>query len=470
MLNENKKIIHILVLICFGFFIAVGYLTYIQLFNSREYMGNAYNRRQFAIEESTVRGKITDKNGVVLAHSQESNTNERTYPHGSIYSQVIGYSSKVYGKSLLESSFNSYLLGIDQQTTVFGIINKTSKKDRKGNDLCLTIDHKLQSYAYSLLEGKKGAVVAMNPKTGEILAIVSKPDFNPNSSVLSQNWDNMVDSEDSPFVPRATFGLYPPGSTFKAIIASKAIEAGMEDMKFDDKGSVTIDGKVIRNYGGNANGELDFKKAFAVSSNVAFARIGVSLGENKLKSMAEEIWMDREIPFDINVNKSRFKYDKMSQNDMAAVAMGQGKIMVTPLYMAMITSGIANKGLVMKPYIVDKILNKEGESVKKSKSQELFRIMNEETSNKVVDMMIEVVKSGTGKNASISGIQVAGKTGTAENELSVKGKSKEHAWFIGFAPADDPQIALAVVVEYGGTGGSVAAPIGGKLIKEYLIN
>lgn len=319
------------------------------------------------------------------------------------------------------------------------------------------------------MEERNGAVIAMNPKTGEILALVSKPDFDTNAESLTENWKALVESQQAPFLPRATQGLYTPGSTYKIVTSAVAIENGLDGLKFNDKGVITIDGKEISNSKGKAYGEIDLKKALAVSSNVMFAQLGVKLGQDKLADMAKRVGFGSDIPFDIPVSKSLFPYQKMEQNDMAAAAIGQGKILVSPLHMAMIASGIANNGMIMKPFLVRSIVSPTGKEIKGTKPDEFKRIMESDVASRVSMMMREVVVSGTGKKAAIKGINVAGKTGTAENELTAQKKNKEHAWFVGFAPAENPQIVVAVILEYSGSsGGSAAAPIAQKVMAKYL--
>ncbi|HHW47653.1 MAG TPA: peptidoglycan glycosyltransferase [Clostridiaceae bacterium] len=469
-MNMERRTIYVLVFVSLLFFILVGYLTCFELFQKDRIVSNPYNRRQYEIEEKTLRGSIYDSRGKVLANSVVTDgVQKREYPYGPMYSHVIGYSSRKYGKSLIEAKFNNYLLGMDDSSAVLSIKDKLTGNAREGNDIYLTIDHELQEKAYNLLGDRKGAIVAMNPKTGEILAMVSKPDFNPDDSELEKNWSNMIDDEDAPFLTRATQGLYTPGSTYKVVIGAAAVENNLSDKIYEDKGTATIDGKKISNSGGKAYGKIDIKTAMAVSSNVVFATIGCELGEDNLKEIAQRVGLGASIPFDIPVSQSAFKYNRMSNADMAAVGIGQGKILVTPLHMALITSAIANDGVMMKPILVSRVERRSGIVLKRQKPSELYRIMSPETASHVKDMMVEVVESGTGKKAAVKGIKVAGKTGTAENELTARQKNKEHAWFIGFAPADDPQIAVAVILEYSGsTGGSAAAPIARDLISAWV--
>lgn len=467
---RNKKIIHVLILMSSLFLLIIGYLTYFELRVKDRIITSSYNRRQWEREENTMRGTIYDRTGVKIAQSEmRGEKQERVYPFGSLYSQVIGYNSISYGKSLLEARFNNDLLNINPFNPVLDLKDKLTGKESAGNNLYLTIDHSLQKHAADLLGSRNGAVVVLNPRTGEVLAMVSKPDFNPNRQSLEKNWTQLVESEENPFLPRATRGLYVPGSTFKVAVSAMAIEKGLGAQTFDDPGSVVIDGKRINNQGNKAHGTLNLEQALAVSSNVVFSQIGVSLGPDNLKELVKRTGIGKKLPFDLPVSQSRFGYQSMSKTDQAAVGMGQGKILVTPLQMALINAGIANDGVIMKPFIVDRVVAANGYLTKNPEPVELYRITNGEIAGQVKKMMQEVVDHGTGKNARIRGINVAGKTGTAENELTGKEENKEHTWFIGFAPVEDPQIAVAVILEYSGsTGGKTAAPIARELMEGWL--
>lgn len=465
--KQNRRIVHVLILMCFLFLSIIVYLTYFEIFEKDRIMSSSYNRRQWEQEDTTQRGSIVDRNGTVLAYSNDvGGKQERIYPYGRLYSQVIGYNSRAYGKSQLEAQYNNELLNIWEFSPITGLRNLLEGEQKTGNDLYLTLDHKLQKKAGQLLGSRKGAIVVMRPRTGEILAMVSKPDFDPASAKLEQNWQEMVESDDHPFLPRATQGLYAPGSTFKVLISAAALENGAGSGIYDDKGSIVIDGMEIGNYGKEAYGNIDMAGAFAVSSNVVFAQIGVELGEKNIRDIAARAGMNRDIPFDINTGTSRFPYKTMGKTELAAVGIGQGRLQVTPLFMAMIASGIANDGVIMKPYIVERVVSTDDAVIRTAQQEVFSRLTSPEIAAEVNRMMQGVVKTGTGKSAAIKGVKVAGKSGTAENELSGIQKNREHAWFISFAPADDPQVAVAVVLEYGGsTGGKAAAPIARELMR-----
>jgi peptidoglycan glycosyltransferase len=468
--KENRKIISVLILLSGLFLVIICYLTYFELFLKDDIITSAYNRRQWDREDSTLRGTIYDRAEVVLAKSEiRGDKQERIYPYNSLYSQVIGYNVLTYGKSLLEAKYNQDLLNINPLNPVLDLKDKLTGTKTVGNNLYLTIDHRLQVHAADLLGERNGAVVVLNPQTGEVLAMVSKPDYNPNRRSLEKNWNELIESEENPFLPRATRGLYVPGSTYKVAVSAMALEKGLGNETIEDKGSITIEGKQINNHGNIAHGMLDLKQALSVSSNVYFSQMGVKLGENNLKELAKRVGMGKAVSFDIPVSESRFDYQIMKKTDQAAVGMGQGKILVTPLQMALITAGIANDGVVMKPYLVKRVETANGFVLKDRNPDVLYKLTTPEIAAQVKDMMYEVVEKGTGKNARIRGIHVAGKTGTAQNELTKKNEDKEHTWFIGFAPVEDPQVAVAVILEYSGsTGGKMAAPIARELMTDWL--
>lgn len=471
-MKEHKRIVLVFKVMCVLFLLLAGYLSYFQFFVGDKIVSNPYNNRNQQLENDTLRGSIFDRKGIVLAKSTKTgDKQERIYPYGHLYSHVIGYNSKIYGKSMLEKQYDDYLLNRNIANPLITIKNAFNNKEKSGSDVYLTIDHKIQALADSLIGNRNGAVVAIDPKTGEIIAMVSKPDFDPGNKSLEANWQSLVESEDHKFLPRATQGLYNPGSTYKVVMSSMAVENGLDTTVFDDKGSITIDGKPFKNQNGIAHGKIDINKALAVSSNVYFSQIAVNLGEDVLKDAASRFYVGRNIPFDIPLNKSQFAYKDMSKADMAASGIGQGKVLVTPLNMAMITSAIANNGIMMRPMLVKRIETKDGIDVKNYKTSELNRVIDFTTANKVKQMMRSVVESGTGTNAAIKGIHVAGKTGTAENELTTHNEKKTHSWFIGFAPVEEPKIAVAVILEYNGSsGGGAAAPIAQRIMSEYIFN
>lgn len=457
----NKKLIRVLVLFSMLFLSLIVYLTYMELFQNDKIASNPYNRRQWDYEEDTVRGSICDVNGEILAYSEEQ---LRIYPYNNLYSHVIGYNSKIYGRSMLEAAYNDRLLGKNSVTEVIG-----TGSAARGDTVYLTIDHTLQQTAYDSLGSANGCAIAINPKTGAVLAMVSKPDFNPNSDALTAAWTDLTEDETSPLLPRATSGLYAPGSTFKLVTALCALQKGYGGDVFDDRGKTEIGGKIFENQQTKSYGTIDLTTALAVSSNVAFCELGARLGAGPLRSAAEAFGFNKQLKFDVPVSVSSFPTGQADDAEAAALAIGQGSMLATPLQMALVTCGIANGGTVMQPYLVDRIESAVLGRSERTTPKALYKAASAENAAAVGEMMREAVRRGTAVNSSISGIAVAGKTGTAENERLEDGKGQEHTWFVGYAPADDPQIAVCVMMEYsGGSGGGNCAPAARAIMQRHL--
>jgi len=458
-MNDNKRIVHLLILVSTLFLALLTYLLYINMFKAEDIASNPYNMRQWDEEATVHRGNIYDRRGVLLAETVKNNdgTQKRVYHENNLYSHVIGYYSKVYGKSLLEREFDSMLNGK-------GNISLNLTDIKKGFDLNLTIDNRLQKAAHHALNGRKGAVIAMNPKSGEIYAMVSLPDYNPNSDVLEKNWKNIVEDENSPLINRAVSGLYPPGSTFKIVTAAAAYENGFIDKIFEDVGKFSYNGLEVNNFNNESFGKVSFSDAFKYSSNQVFCSIGSELNEEVLINILNRFRIGKAPDFDIETAVSRLDYKTLTEKDRALVAIGQGKLLVSPLDMLLICSTIANDGNMVKPNLVKSVTKESGTTVYKSFEKYLCSPISIECASYIKELMIETVKDGTGKKAALKDIVVAGKTGTSENE-----KDKDHSWFVGFAPADNPEIAVSVILENDGeSGGSTAAPVARSIFQTYF--
>lgn len=457
----------------------ISYITYIEVHYGKEYINSAYNARNSVKDTSVIRGSIYDRNQNVLAYSEEVNGKIiRKYPHNNMYAHVIGYVSDDYSnRTLIEEKFNSYLLGGDGINKVFNIKNKVTSKKNRGNDIVLTIDHELQRTAYNSMGNFNGSIVALNVKNGEVLAMVSKPDFNPNPEIFAKNYHSLSDSA---LYPRAIQILYPPGSTFKTVTTASIIENSMEDETYDDvNGEFVIesaDGDDKNDYrcrnedARHAYGLTDLKKAFTVSSNVYYAYMGTRLTSQEIQDTARSFMFNRNIDFDLPVKKSVFQKGTMTDAEKAISVIGQGVTEATPMHMALIAATIANDGVMPRPYIVSSV-KAGGISTYKANKTDIGRIISKEDAKKIKDMMLDVVNSGTGRAAAIDGIGVCGKTGTSENAITAKGgadSKKTHALFIGFAPYEDPEIAVCVVMEYAGFGGTYAAPAARNVIQKYF--
>ncbi|ADD03011.1 Peptidoglycan glycosyltransferase [Thermoanaerobacter italicus Ab9] len=453
------------------FFSLIAYLTYFQIYERDKLITSSYsiyNKRLIEEEKKILRGSILDRNGIVLAKSVEvDGVQKREYLDGPAFAHVIGYSRRIYqqGNTGIEKAYDRELLGMVGNDPMTILRKLILARKKVGDNVYLTIDKALQDLAYKEMEGKKGAVVALNPKTGEILAMVSTPSYDPNT--LGENWEEIMTSSEHVVLNRATQGLYPPGSTFKIITTAAALTYKPElyDKTFNCKGYIIVDGDRINDFGGIAHGIEDFKQAFYRSCNSFFIQLGLDLGSENLQTMAYAFGLNKGVPLEIDTVKNQFP-PLEKRTSLAETSIGQGEMLVTPLSMALVASAVANDGVMMKPhlmkYVVDSI---SGAVIEKSTPSQYLNPISKKVAYTIKQLMIGAVndKEGTGKAAQISGVTVAGKTGTAENPHGAP-----HAWFVGFAPAENPQIVVSVIVENGGQGGKVAAPIARDIIRAYL--
>ncbi|MBP2626451.1 MAG: Peptidoglycan glycosyltransferase [Firmicutes bacterium] len=441
------------------------YLSYIQVVESNFLVSHPLNRRNAESTRHVKNGMIVDKNGEKLAYSEKSRDGfKRQYPYGSITANVVGYDSYQYGKTGIESTFNTYLTGMNNPLRHLGAISHLWS-DLPGNNVLLTLDAKLQETAYRELGENRGAIVVMVPRTGAILAMVSKPSFNPNT--LDSQWESISTASNSPLLNRAVQGLYPPGSIIKVMMADAALTENIVDLKT----TINCDGalKVPPDYilaesGLKAHGRVNLEEALAVSCNVTFGSLALRLGGGKMAKTFDRYGFKLPVGEELQEAKLRLPdFNSLGNGDLAQVGIGQGSLLVTPLRMAMLASAFANKGKIIKPNIVTKITDSDGNVIKEFMPEEWITPTSPQLADAIKEMMVTVVNDGTGNGAYLSGTRVAGKTGTAENPHGAS-----HAWFIGFAPADNPEVAIAVIVENAGSGGSIAAPIAGRILAKAL--
>lgn len=467
--NNIKKVLLVFLI----FFIAlISYITYVYMFNSQKSVQSTFNRRLWAERNKVLRGTIYDRDMVALTKSTKtSETSQKLqYLKGAVFAHAIGYMDPIYNLSGLEKKYDQELMGSpDTGISKFAFFSKDDEQ-KVGNGLKTTLDSKLQNKAYELLGSHRGAVVALNPKTGEVLAMVSKPSYDPNN--LAEEWKSINANKDMPLLNRAVSGLYPPGSSFKTITAISALGNlnNVYGRTFDDTGKLVVNGtEFLENYNGEVLGNLDFKSAYVHSSNVAFGTLGLNLGNDALKETAEKFYFNKNIPsIGLTIENSKFPtYKNYEKGNIAQSGIGQSGVLATPMQMALVASTVANNGIMMQPMMVKEILSSKGKSIKKIEPKQLGQIMPGETARSMKELMKGVVAEGTGTNAALPNIVVSGKTGTADHDDPSKQKAP-HSWFIGFAPYDNPQIAIAVIVEDGGQGGGIAAGITRQLIETYL--
>ncbi len=450
------------------FVMMLFYIGYYSYSNRQTLMDNSYNTRQQILLAQNTRGTIYSRDLDVLAITEtaDDGTEKRVYPYGKEFAHAVGYS--VNGKAGIEALANYYLIN-----TSIDLSDKVAL-DTKGNkypgDNCYTtLDVNLQEVSYNALSARKGAVVVTNPKTGEILAMVSKPDYDPGT--IKQEWQNLISdtSTDARLLNRATQGLYPPGSTFKIVTALAYIKEHPKDYdsyRFTCSGKFKYEGESISCYHGENHGSLNFKTSFAESCNSSFANIGVNISRKVFQNTLDQLLFGKELPIDLVYNKSSASVDdSTSVSDAMQLAIGQGATSVTPMHMNMITCAIANDGNLMKPYIISEIKSAEGKTVKSYSPESYKRLMTSEQAQILRSMMEEVVNTGTASKLKGLSYTAAGKTGSAEFTDST---TDSHAWFTGYAPADDPEICVTIIVENAGSGGSFAVPIAKRIFDAYF--
>ncbi|EPR11654.1 peptidoglycan D,D-transpeptidase FtsI family protein [Ruminiclostridium papyrosolvens] len=467
--NLTNNIKRIMIIFLVVFFVLISYLAYFTLVKGPEIVTRPDNRRMWDIRNKVVRGTIYDRTGKELSVSEKksgSGEYKRVYKGGAVTAHALGYYDPQYGITGLENLYDSYLSSNISASLLAWIGNGFKEVNKKGDDVYSTLDYQLQKTAYDALGSSKGSVVVLKVDTGEILAMVSKPSYDPNN--LNKNWETLVKSKNVPLLNRSVSGLYPPGSTFKVVTAVSALEniEGIKNETFNDKGKLNLGGGyTLSNDHGEVLGKIKLETALVKSSNVFFGNLGIRL-ENDLYKTAQDFRFNKDIPSNgIIIDKSRFpKYKTHEKGNMAQSGIGQAEVLATPIQMALIAQTIANDGVMMKPTLVNKINDYKGNTIQSLKSSEVEQVTSAEYASEIRKYMREVVSKGTGTRAQVSGIQVCGKTGTAQH---IESKTP-HSWFIGFAPYKNPQIAIAVIVEEGGYGGVAAARISQKVMSRYF--
>ena len=472
----NRSIRNMFLTVAGGFVLLMGMLGYWQVVASGSLGDRADNPYTQEHQREVDRGRIISADGVTLALSRPVRVKgkrefQRVYPQGGLAPHVIGYASPERGATGLEAEYNRYLAG---SYGTEPLLQRLRLREKRGADVHITLDTRVQQQAVSSLGARPGAVVAINPKTGAVLAIASAPTFDLND--VAKDFKSITDQENAPLLDRGTAGRYPPGSTFKVVTTTAALATGLytPDSVFDDKGKFVVAGRAITNSGGVVYGEHDLTLALTKSINTTFAQIGDKLGAVRLGAEMTDYGFARRPGIDLPdgevVVSGRYRDGRLLPNDQrdedaARIAIGQENLQVSPLQMAMVASGVANNGRVMRPYLMTRVLDRGGNVIRQQKPERADLASNGTIAQQVNQMMQRVVEEGTGTAAALSGLQVAGKTGTAETD----DPERNQAWFIGFAPADDPQVAVAVVVENtSGTGGSEAAPIAANVMRAAL--
>ena len=439
--KEFARVTYIFVALFLGM---MGYIAYFQVVKSRDIIRSPYNARQDSYADRVVRGKIVDKNGNVLAQTNVApdGTETREYPYGNIFAHVVGYS--VQGKAGLEAEENYELL-TSNAFFLEKLKNEFQDQKNQGDTVVTTLDATLQEAAYDALGAYKGAVVVLEPSTGKILAMVSKPDYDPNT--VKQNWEALSTDENSVLLNRATQGLYAPGSTFKIVTALEYMRehSDYNSYSYNCTGVIEQEGTAIHCYGGNVHGPLDLQGSFAYSCNTSFSNIGLSLDPSAFQATSKELLFGKKLPCVLPAAKSSFTLS--AQDGSAArmmTAMGQGQTQVSPYHMALITAAVANGGTLMKPYLVDSVTNYKGAEMSKNKPSKYGELMTAQEASALKAYMQSVVDYGTGSVLSGQSYTAAGKTGTAEYSSD---KEKDHSWFVGMSNVENPELVISVIIE-----------------------
>jgi peptidoglycan glycosyltransferase len=465
-------------------------LNYIQVIRADDLANNPANKRLLIQEYDVDRGEIVASDRQTLLARSDATDDDlkylRVYPEGELYGHLTGFYSFIFSRTELEQSYNEYLSGRADELVPQRLVDEILGRDQKGANLVTTLDPDLQRIAAQGLGDREGAVAAINPQTGEVLALVSNPTYDPNP--LSSHDPRQIrrtyrsldpEAPDSPLVSRATDTFFPPGSTFKVVTAAAALEDGMspeDTIPNPPQLDVPQTEEDLENFGGSqcpGGSEITLASALQVSCNVAFAGLGLELGADKLVEQAHRFGFSEDIPFDIPFVEGQIPDVQAFDEDLPAVAqsaIGQRDVATNVLHMALVAGAIGNDGIMMVPRLVSEIRDSKGRVIRQFGPQEFGQPLSPENANTLSQMMVSVVDGGTATAAQISGVSVAGKTGTAQ---TAEGEPP-HAWFLSFAPAEDPEIAVAVVVLNGGdlgseaTGGALSAPIAKQVMEAAL--
>lgn len=481
----NRPLRRIAVLFGLLFLLLLGNANYVQVIQATDLNERADNRRVLLDEYSRERGPIL-VGGEPIVRSKETGGSLvylREYLEPERYAHLTGFYSFRYGSRNLEDTQNSVLAGTDDRLFVRRVIDLVTNKQPQGGSVSLTINPEAQNAAFTGLDGKKGAVVALEPSTGKILAMAARPSYDPNKlsthdgDAAQKSWEELVNADEEPMLNRATQRRYPPGSTFKLVTAAAALSTGDYDpdtvIPAPEELDLPLTDRTLRNHNDGLCGDSDevtLEQALSVSCNTAFGQLGMDIGGDVLREQAEKFGFGADYLAEIDSATSVFP-PELDEPLTALSSIGQYDVAATPLQMAMVTAGIANGGQVMAPYLVAGEQGPDLRPISVTQPEVLSEAVSPSAADDLTQMMRTVVEEGTGTPGQLDDIPVAGKTGTAQTTAD----QPPFAWFVSFAPADNPQVAVAVVIEEADvarddiSGGRLAAPIA-KDVMEAVIN
>ncbi|NHM15732.1 peptidoglycan glycosyltransferase [Eggerthellaceae bacterium zg-887] len=461
----GKRLTNTMIIFSLMFAALVANLTWIMVIQADYYQNHAGNNHVMMKEARNERGTVSTYDGVVLAQSvpTDNGTYERTYPAGDLASHVIGYASDQYGTAGIEAACNDTLRGQENFASITDVMNSLAGASVPGNDVTLTLNAKVQQAAQDALAGSVGACVVLDPETGAVLAMASAPTYAAaDFATMLSNAASDGAADESALLNRATQALYAPGSTFKMVTLATALQDGIvdENTVFNSPGTMTIGNAPVTNFEGNDYGQLTVTQATALSSNTVFGQLGVEMGAQRLVEGADQFGFDRTIDFPLPLYTSLMPDPAdMTEWETAWAAAGEpvgenqtenhpspSGPQATVLEMALVGAGIANQGAIMQPYLVDGIYNANGSRSFTAAPSKLSQAVDADIADRTKEVLKSVVTSGTGTAAAIPGVEVAGKTGTAEKEDS------NDSWFVGMAPAENPRAVVAIIIEDGAEG------------------
>lgn len=442
----NKQILLVTYIFMGLFLILAGYFAYLAGYSSKNVINNPYNKLQNLLSESVVRGNIYSSDGELLATTvtDDEGNESRYYPLGQEFCHIVGSVDKgLYG---LESSYNFELLS-SSISPFLKIANDFSGKKDPGDSIVTTLNAEIQHTVNQAMSSYDGAAIVMDSKTGDVLAMVSNPGYDPND--IAEDWEDIQSSESSVLLNRATQGLYTPGSIFKIITLYAYLEQGgsEEDYSYDCTGSVEVDGQTIRCNNSTAHGTVDLKDSFAYSCNCSFINLGKQISAEQMQKAAKKLLFGQKLPLNVESNQSRFSLKKEDTDFMKAQTMfGQGETLMSPMHAAMIVSAVANDGTAVRPKFVREIKNVDGKVVKTEESRNYKQLFQPEMAEKLKDYMRSVVEYGTAQRLNqYENLTVYGKTGSAE----IDSERNFHSWFVGFAENEktDDNYTIVVITE-----------------------
>jgi peptidoglycan glycosyltransferase len=472
----NRQIVKLFSFVVVLFAVLIGFTSYWSVFDAKALKEKNANKRPLLEQQQIRRGRILAADGSVIARSVAKGHGDslryvRRYPQGSLYGHPIGYSFVRYGDSEFEKSHNDELVGNESEFS--SILDQLSGRNQEGDDIVTNLDPTAQRIALTDLEEQGfGAVVAIEPSTGAVKVMASNKPYDPNR--VPYDLEQLIDNKiETPLLNRATQGLYPPGSTFKVVTAAAGLQSGTitPETTIDAPGTLEVEGTPLQNDFNQSFGPISLDTALTNSVNTWFGQLGQRLGNDKLFETMEKFGFNSTPPIDLpedevyesGVYGEHGPLTAHDPVDLARVAIGQERLLATPLQMAMVAAGVANGGRLMKPQIWKRVVDPDGRTVEKLEPSQYSQPISAKTAEELTTAMEGVVREGTGTNAAISGVPVAGKTGTAEtpgNKACGGGTNENQAWFIGFAPASEPKIAIAASVECTEQfGNDIAAPI-----------